>query len=196
MPIRRRADRPQHLERDATIQRALLGFKDDPHAAATNLAHDAKVAKLFVARSSQPIQLAFRVSLGLRASAGSFDHRDRREDRSNRRRPGVFGHQRLEVLAFVELEDLRDRADILVRVDQLIAVRAERRHAGGKLPAILDVQQQPRNQPRRLFGPFLRSQIATTPVGKMINRRDAAFVMQFRHESSCHEWVEERKSTA
>ncbi|MCG3180811.1 MAG: hypothetical protein BIFFINMI_03174 [Phycisphaerae bacterium] len=45
--------RGQHLERDAAAERLLLGFVDDAHAAAADLADDAEVAQLLELRRSE-----------------------------------------------------------------------------------------------------------------------------------------------
>lgn len=44
------AGQRQHFEGDAATERKLLGFVDDSHAAATDLAHDAKVAEQALGR--------------------------------------------------------------------------------------------------------------------------------------------------
>ena len=45
LPFGSRNGRMQHLQRNAALERLLLGFIDDAHAAATNLTHDAKIAQ-------------------------------------------------------------------------------------------------------------------------------------------------------
>ena len=54
-------------------------------------------------------------------------------------------------------------------------------HAGGELAAVLKVEQHPRHQPRDLVGPLLRAERADASPGQVIDRGDAAFVVQFAH---------------
>ncbi len=62
---------------------------------------------------------------------------------ADRGRAFVLLHQLFGGHRMIQPEHLGDAADILVRVDQLIPFRMVGRHARGKLPPILDVQQQP-----------------------------------------------------
>ncbi len=66
---------------------------------------------------------------------------------------GAPGELALDVLGLarvVETERLDDRADLLVRVQQLLAPRVERREPGRQLTPVLQVQQDPRHEPRHL----------------------------------------------
>src|SRR5439155_5944920 len=110
-------------------------------------------------------------------------------DVPDRRQPGVLAHQLFEVLLLVEVKHLGDGADLFVRVDELISLAVERGHAGGQLSPVLNIQQQSRDQARCLPQPLLGGQVATTPIGKVINRRDAALVMQVRHRRKLR-WTE------
>ena len=83
----------------------------------------------------------------------------------------------------VQAEDLGHRAHVLVGVDQLIAVRVVGGHAGRQLAAVLDVQQHPRHQPRDFLGALLGAQRADPSARQVIDRGNAAFVVQFAHGS-------------
>jgi hypothetical protein len=89
-------------------------------------------------------------------------------------------HQGFGLAAMRKPEDFRDRAQVAVRIDQLLAVGVERRNARGKLTAVLDVQEHPRNQPGGMIGTLLRTKRATV-ARQMIHGGDAAFVMEFAH---------------
>ena len=94
----------------------------------------------------------------------------------DRRRSGVFLHQHLGRLGVAEMEHLGDGADVPVGIDQLFAIRAEGGHPGGQLPAVLDVQQQARHQPRGFTGPLRGCQTAGLAVGQVVNRGNATLV--------------------
>ena len=90
----------------------------------------------------------------------------------------VLLHQRFILAAVVEAKNLGDRADFLMGIDQLLAMRIEGGHARGKLPAVLHVQQHPRHQPRDFVGALLGAQRAEPPPGQMVDRGNTAFVVQ------------------
>ena len=102
-------------------------------------------------------------------------------DVADRGPAGVFVHQAFALAAMAKAKDLADAPQFLVGVDQLVALGIERRHAGRKLAAILNIQQHPRHQPRGLFGTLLGAQRAGSPARQVIDRRDAALVVQFAH---------------
>ena len=56
-------------------------------------------------------------------------------------------HDRLEFQAMVEAERLGDRSQLFVGFQKCVAIGTKARHAGGKLPAVLHVQQHSRDQP-------------------------------------------------
>ena len=62
------------------------------------------------------------------------------------------------------------------------AVGVERGHAGGKLAAVLHVQQHPRHEPGDLVGPLLDAQRTDLVTGQVVDRRQTAFVVEFAHE--------------
>ena len=96
-------------------------------------------------------------------------------------RPGVLLHDAVVLGRVVEAERLDDRADLLVGVEELVAVGVVGGEPGGELAAVLQVEQHPRHQPRelvRVAGPDGRAVAAARQV---VDRRDAAFVVQLVH---------------
>ena len=92
----------------------------------------------------------------------------------------VLVHQCDGVGLLVQMENLGDGPDFLVRVDQLGMARPEDRHASRKLPAILNFQQQPGNVPRDLRRITLRRE-PMRGTRQMIDRGNSTFVMQIGH---------------
>src|SRR5205823_1546717 len=84
----------------------------------------------------------------------------------------------------VEAERLDDAADLLVRVEQLVALGVVGGEAGGQLTAVLQVEQDARHQPRYLLGAYSAQQGRGRRTIQMINCCDPAFVMQFGHVGS------------
>ena len=99
-------------------------------------------------------------------------------------RPGILLHHGFGLLLMVQTEDLADGTDILMGIDQLAASGMKRRHPRSELSPVLQVEQQPRDQPGRLPRPLPGCQLADIPMRKMINRCNAAFMKEFRHSRS------------
>ena len=93
---------------------------------------------------------------------------------------GVLLHDAVVLGLVVEAKRLDDGADLLVGVEELVAIGIVGGHAGGELAAVLHVEQHPRHQPRTCSGPAGGQRRGRGAV-EMINRRDAAFVVQFGH---------------
>ena len=98
-------------------------------------------------------------------------------DVADRRPAGVFLHQALVLGPMVHAEDLADRADFLVGVDQLVAMGMIGGHAGRQLAAVLDVQQHPRHQAGDGIRPAVRAQRTDAPARQVIDRGHATFVV-------------------
>ena len=96
---------------------------------------------------------------------------------ADRRAAGVFLHQRFAARAMRQAEHLGHRSHVLVRVDQLVPRGIVRGHSGGQLAAILDVQQHPRDQTRRLLRPLFGTKRADFVTGQVVNGCDTAFVV-------------------
>ena len=75
------------------------------------------------------------------------------------------------------------RADLLVGVEQLFALRVEGGQAGGELAAVLQVEQQPRHQAGDLLRPRQRGQLGGL-AREVVDRGNAALVVQFVHAAS------------
>ena len=65
-----------------------------------------------------------------------------------------------------QAENFAYSAQLLVGVDQLVALGIPGGHAGRKLPPVLDVQQHPRHQARDFLGPLFGAQGARLAPGK------------------------------
>ena len=94
----------------------------------------------------------------------------------------VLVHQGRGLSLMVQMKDLGDGPDILVRVEQLRMARPVDRQAGRKLAAILNLQQQSWNVPRDLRGITLRCQPVCGPR-QMVDRGNPTFVKQIGHEA-------------
>lgn len=81
----------------------------------------------------------------------------------------------------VKPEDFRDRSDVLASHQQLWLIGVVRRHPGGELASVLNVEQHSRQQPRDLARPLLGANGTATAAGQMVNRRDAALVIDLTH---------------
>ena len=68
------------------------------------------------------------------------------------RASGVLTHDAIGLGLLIETKRLDHGADVLVGVEQLFAARVEGREAGGKLAAVLQIEEQARHEPRSLFG--------------------------------------------
>ena len=97
---------------------------------------------------------------------------------------GVFPHDRLALVAVAEAEDLVDVAHVFIGVDDLLSAGIIRGDAGGKLAAVLNVQQHAGHQPGNLFRPLLGTQGTFAPAGQMIDRRHSAFFVQVAHKKN------------
>ena len=96
---------------------------------------------------------------------------------------GVPGHQRFRFAAVVEPKRLGHRAQLAIGFQNLLALGVVGGEPGRKLPAILDIQEQPRHQSGN-FGQAVRSrQRARFVPRQMINGRDATLVPKIAHES-------------
>ncbi len=84
----------------------------------------------------------------------------------------------------VQAEDLAHHAQVLVGLDELLPLGVEGGDARGKLPAVLDVQQHLGDQPAGVLGPLFGGQPADLAAGEMIDRGDAALVVQLAHARS------------
>ena len=58
--------------------------------------------------------------------------------------PCILLHQLLAPFPMGQAKDLADRAQLLVRVDELLAFRIVSRDSSGKLPTILEIKQHAR----------------------------------------------------
>src|SRR5262249_13433190 len=94
---------------------------------------------------------------------------------------GVLAHDAFVLGLVVEAKRLDDGADLLEGVQQLLAAGGEGGEAGRELAAILQIEQQPRHEPRYLLrsGPW--GQPRRLGTGQMVNRGYAALVVQFVH---------------
>ena len=91
-------------------------------------------------------------------------------------------HDRLELVAMVEAERLGDRPQLLVGLDQRVAIGAEAGHARGELAAVLHVQEHPGDQPGDavdLAGD--RCQLGDGLALSVEYGRDAALVVKLTH---------------
>ena len=97
---------------------------------------------------------------------------------------GVLLHQALVLAAMAQAEDLADGADVLVGVDQLVAVRDCRWSCrrpvgrGSGCPAASAACSRETS-----LRPLLGTQRADAPARQMVDRGHAAFVVQFAHRS-------------
>ena len=106
-------------------------------------------------------------------------------DMPDRRRAGVLIHEPLVDAAVAHPEHLAHAPDILVGGEELVAVGIPGRHSGGELPAILDVEKHPGNEPGHVVGPLHRAERTRRDIGEVIDRRKAALVMEFSHHIAC-----------
>ena len=81
----------------------------------------------------------------------------------------------------IQAKDLARRADAAICFEQLLPPGMIARHAGGKLAAILHVEQYPRNEPGNLVGPLRRTQRTNGLARQVINRGQSALMMKFTH---------------
>ncbi len=140
------------------------------------------IGELPVEGEGKPLRLAAVVALerlgigAVVAAAGGIAHV------ADRDRPVHPAHDRLELVAMIEPKRLGDRADLLVGVDQRIAVGTIAGHAGGELAAVLHVEQHPRDQPRHTVDVAgNRSQCRNRTTRGMVNSGHAALMVQFTH---------------
>src|SRR5438132_5326079 len=97
------------------------------------------------------------------------------------RSPHVLLHDAVVLGLVVEAERLDDRADLLKGVDDLFAARVIGGEPRRQLAAVLQVQEHSRHQPRDLVRSRQRRQLRGAGTIQMINRRNAAFMMEFVH---------------
>ena len=99
----------------------------------------------------------------------------------NRGPAGVFLHDRRVFAPIVDSKCFDDGADFLVRIDQFVPFRVVGGHSGGKLAAVLEIEQHAGH----VAGELVRvSRPDGRPVGstrQVIQGRHAAFVLQFVH---------------
>ena len=139
------------------------------------------IRELSVEGETEPLRLFDVVPLkGLRIAAVVLAARGV-ADMPDGRRPRILPHQSLVLLSMMQVKDLVDRPDVLVRIDQLVAIGVEGRHAGGELAAVLDIQQHARDQSRALQWIAFRSQAAHASPLQVVDGGDPAFVEQFGH---------------
>ncbi len=105
------------------------------------------IGKLAVEGEGEPLGLAAVVALeglgvvAVVAAAGGV------ADVADGHGPVHALHDRLELVAVVQAERLGDRPQLLVGPDQRVAILAIAGHPCGELPAVLHVQEHPRDQP-------------------------------------------------
>lgn len=103
-------------------------------------------------------------------------------DVADRRRAGVLIHQGFGISRMIQLEHLRDGADVPVGRDELLLAVAVARHSRRKLSPVLDIQQQPGHQPRHVLRILPGRNRARFGGRKVINRGYATLVIQLGHE--------------
>ena len=64
--------------------------------------------------------------------------------------PATLHHDASASAAMTQPKDFGDRADIAMRIEELLPLRMIPRHAGRELAAILHVEEKAGDQPRRL----------------------------------------------
>ena len=77
-----------------------------------------------------------------------------------------LAHDAVVLGLVIEAEGLDDRADLLVGVEQIFALRVEGGEAGGELAAVLQIEQHPRHQAGDLFRPGQGRQPEAGPPGR------------------------------
>ena len=139
------------------------------------------VGQLAVEREAEPLVLLQMMPLERLSVAAVVRPAGGVADVTDARATGVLVHQLVALQPMGQAENFGDGADLLVSVDQLIAVGIVGRDARRQLSAILDVQQHAGQQARYLVGTRLRTEWASGHIRQMIDRGDAAFVMEFAH---------------
>ena len=97
---------------------------------------------------------------------------------------GELLHDAFVLGLVVEAERLDDGADLLVGVEEFFAARIVGGEAGRQLAAVLQVEQHSRHQPRHLLGTGQGGQPRRLAPRQMINRGDAALVVQLVHAAT------------
>ena len=95
-------------------------------------------------------------------------------------------HDRLELDLLVHSKRFRNRAELLVRLQERRTVRMEARHAGGELPAVLHIEQHAREHSRRTRRiPFDWDKSGDGLTSGVMDGCDSALVVDFAHELEC-----------
>jgi hypothetical protein len=71
-----------------------------------------------------------------------------------------------------------------VSINQLFPIGTKRRHSGRKLTAILNVEQNSRDQAGCLFGSLCWRKTTRFAIAKVVNRGNSAFVKELCHRGS------------
>src|SRR5207253_959990 len=95
----------------------------------------------------------------------------------------------LVLVRLAEAEDLADRAEVLVGVDQFAAAGAVARDAGRELAAVLQVEQHPRHEPSDLVRIAVEDRRGLA-IAEVVQGGHAAFVLEFIHDERPREtWL-------
>ena len=116
-------------------------------------------------------------------------------DMADRRRAGVLIHEPLIDAPMAHPEHLAHAPDILMGGEKLVAIGIPGRHSGRELAAVLDVEEHPGHEPGHVVGPLHRAERAGRAPRKVVDRRQAALVMEFSHHIACMQAPEKLPNT-
>ncbi len=142
---------------------------------------NAVVGKLAVEAKTEPLSLVDVLAFKRLCVAAIVLTAGGIPDVPDRGPAGQVTHQGFGLGTMIEPKDFGHGADILAGLQQRRPIGIERRHPGGQLTTILDIQQHPRQQPRNVARSIVGAHWTAATAGQVINSSNTTFVMDFAH---------------